>query len=82
MTFPQELEHRQFSYQFINFSEGAESAEGRWAKGPTPDGKGEFTFVGTPEAHGSAPDLNQAPPNVHGTNKMPVPPSVGEASVM
>src|SRR3954465_618508 len=38
-NFPLELEDRRVSYQFWNCSQGEESAEGRWAKGPTPDGK-------------------------------------------
>lgn len=82
MTFPQDLEQRMVSYQFWNCSEGDESAQGRWASGPAPDGKGEFEFVGNPEPMGTKPDPNPAPPNVHGTNKMPVPPSVGKASLM
>ena len=33
---------KEHAYQFLNHSEGEESAQGRWAKGTAPDGKGEF----------------------------------------
>jgi len=38
----------EYAYQFWNHSEGEESAEGRWASGPSIDGKGEFQYVATP----------------------------------
>ncbi|HWS52261.1 MAG TPA: manganese catalase family protein, partial [Microbacterium sp.] len=44
-NFPIKKEHRPVSYEYINFSDGAAAAEGTWASGPTPDGKGEFTYV-------------------------------------
>ena len=73
-SFPQELEHQRFSYQFINCSSGTESADGRWAKGPAPDGKGTFEYVAQPVPHSEAPDLNGgADPLFYGTPKMPVP---------
>ncbi len=37
-----DLDH---AYEFHNVSEHIQSAEGRWAAGPAPDGKGEFTWV-------------------------------------
>src|SRR4051794_733698 len=56
-NFPQEKEARQYSYQFINCSGGTESADGRWASGVTPDGKGEFQYVAQPVPVGGIPDL-------------------------
>lgn len=47
-SFPQEMEYRPVSYQFWNNSLGTDSAEGRWAQGPTPDGKGQFEYVANP----------------------------------
>jgi len=47
-AFPPQLEHRQFSYQFWNLSAGTESAQGRWAQGPSPDGRGQFQYVANP----------------------------------
>ncbi|MFN7140202.1 MAG: manganese catalase family protein, partial [Limisphaerales bacterium] len=57
-NFPQELEAKRFSYQYLSCSSGEASREGRWASGPTPDGKGEFEYVGSPQPVGEAPDLN------------------------
>jgi Mn-containing catalase len=44
-AFPLEREMREVAYQFMDASEGEQSKEGRWASGPAPDGKGEFTWV-------------------------------------
>ena len=73
-TFPQKKELTEVSYQFMNFSEGTESKEGRWASGPTPDGKGKFTYVANPEPMGEEPELGMVDPRVHGTAKEPLPP--------
>ncbi|KRF08764.1 hypothetical protein ASH00_03485 [Arthrobacter sp. Soil782] len=42
-NFPLKKEERSVSYQYRNFSDGKAAAEGSWASGPAPDGKGEFT---------------------------------------
>ncbi|MFD5226258.1 manganese catalase family protein [Microbacterium sp. NPDC058342] len=42
--FPLENEHREVSYQYLNFSDGQAAAEGSWAQGPAPDGLGEFSY--------------------------------------
>src|ERR671917_840567 len=47
-NFPQELEMSEVSYRFMNFSEGRESEQGRWASGPSKDGKGRFEYVAQP----------------------------------
>jgi len=71
-NFPQELEAREFSYQYLNCSKGTESEEGRWAKGPSLDGKGEFEYVQEPTPQGPIPDLNGgADPLYYGTSKAP-----------
>ena len=75
LTFPQEKELRQVSYQYMNFSEGTESSEGVWAKGPSPDGKGEFEYVADPQPMGDAAELGVVDPRLHGTPKMPVSPA-------
>ncbi|MFC4559935.1 manganese catalase family protein [Virgibacillus kekensis] len=69
-TFPQEKEKQEVSYSFMNFSKGEESANGRWAKGSSYDGQGNFEYISNPEAMGQVPILNASPPYVHGT---PVP---------
>lgn len=75
-NFPQESEAKQFSYQFLNFSDGSESAQGRWARGMAPDGKGEFEYVSDPQPHAEAPMLDgNADPLFYGTPPAPVPPA-------
>ena len=61
----------EFAYQFWNNSEGTQSAEGRWAKGPSIDGKGEFQYVENPEPLGTEPHPPQPDPRLHGTPKDP-----------
>ncbi len=74
VTFPQEKELREVSYQYMNFSESIQSQDGRWASGPAPDGKGEFQYVADPQPLGEVPDLGMVDPRVHGTAKKPIPP--------
>jgi len=78
-NFPQELEKSEVAYQFLNCSEGAESAGGRWAAGPTPDGKGEFRYVENPRPMSDDTGLlNQVDPRVYGTPRQPVPPAAAK----
>src|SRR5215211_4728613 len=44
-NFPQEREKSDVAYQFIHASEGEESAQGSWAMGRSPDGKGDFSYA-------------------------------------
>jgi Mn-containing catalase len=55
------------AYQFWNHSEGEESAQGRWAKGPSIDGKGEFEYVANPQPLGPEPNPPQPDPRLHAT---------------
>lgn len=61
----------EFSYQFWNHSQGEESAQGRWAQGPSMDGKGEFQYVANPQPLGPQPEPPQPDPRLHGTAKTP-----------
>jgi len=65
------------AYRFMNFSEGEESREGRWAEGPSKDGKGQFEYVTEPQAMG--PQMDELDPPVepcpYSTPKQPMPPS-------
>ena len=72
-NFPQELEMREVSYQFLNFSDGTESQDGRWAAGRTPDGRGEFEYISMPTPEGSPDDgrLGAVDPRLHGTAMQP-----------
>lgn len=75
MSFPQEREMSEVSYQFWICSEGTESAEGRWSRGPAPDGKGEFNYLADPKPMGeTVRELPEADPRLHGTPKKPMPP--------
>ena len=73
-NFPQELEMREVSYQFLNFSDGTESQDGRWAAGRTPDGRGEFEYISMPAPEGSPDDgrLGTIDPRLHGTAMQPM----------
>ena len=59
-THPWEDRNLEHSYTFWALSDGEDSAQGRWAGGPTPDGKGEFVYLADPQALGSEAD--PAPP--------------------
>jgi Mn-containing catalase len=63
------------AYTFWNCSEGEESSQGRWAQGPSVDGKGEFQYFAQPRPltadRGEGPQPN---PLLHGTAKQPTPP--------
>lgn len=70
-NFPLSQEARDVSYQYINFSDGAAAAEGSWASGPTPDGKGEFTYLDGPESTVPMPPPTQPDPRFFGTDPKP-----------
>jgi len=76
-NFPQELEMSEVAYRFMNFSEGEESKEGRWASGTSMDGKGEFEYVAEPQAMGPEMDELDPPvePRLYSTPKQPMPPA-------
>lgn len=64
------------AHVFWNCSAGTESQQGRWAKGPTFDGMGEFEYLAEPRP--LTPDAGIAPqptPLAHGTAKQPTPPT-------
>lgn len=73
--FPRELEKQEVSYQQMNFSQGEESAQGRWATGPSIDGRGQFEFVASPQPMTDDQGLlNQVDPRGYSTPAMPLPP--------
>jgi Mn-containing catalase len=67
LAFPLGDEVREVSYQYLNFSDGKTAAEGSWAKGPTPDGKGEFTYHDGPTSSVPMPPPPAADPRLFGT---------------
>jgi Mn-containing catalase len=76
-NFPQEREMSEVAYRFMNFSEGTESQEGRWASGPSEDGKGQIEYVAEPQAIGPQMDELDPPvePRLYSTPKQPMPPA-------
>jgi Mn-containing catalase len=66
-NFPQSNEYRPVSYQYLNFSDGKHAAEGTWANGPTPDGKGEFSYHDGPTTSAPMPDVTHPDPRLYGT---------------
>lgn len=75
-NFPLENEMQSVSYSYMNFSEGEQSKEGRWASGPSKDGRSEFEYVADPEAMGpQVEELNEVEPRLYGTPKQPMNPT-------
>lgn len=66
-SFPRQLEKQEVSYVLFNFSQGDQSAKGRWASGPSMDGLGQFQYVQYPKAFGEKPYIQPAPPYIHDT---------------
>src|SRR5690606_13658681 len=72
-AFPEELQKSEVAYQFWNVSEGLDSQAGRWASGPTPDGKGEFEYLTKPEPLGEEiREMGDANPLALSTMKKPM----------
>ncbi|MEU7812673.1 manganese catalase family protein [Pseudonocardia sp. NPDC049154] len=70
-NFPQSKEATEFSYQYLNFSDGKHAGEGRWAKGPTPDGNGEFTYHEGPTSSVPMPPPTHPDSRFYGTTELP-----------
>jgi len=70
-NFPQSEEHTEVSYQYLNFSDGAHAGEGRWAKGPSPDGNGEFTCHDGPTTSAPMPPPTRPDSRFYGTTELP-----------
>ncbi len=66
-SFPIEQEKREVAYQFWDLSPNGASGAGRWAKGPTPDGKGEFSYLERPAPMGPVAEAPPADPRTFGT---------------
>jgi Mn-containing catalase len=67
-NFPQSREKTAVSYEFWNMSAGSHSREGRWAEGPSMDGKGEFEYLLNPQPLGPVPAPVPAHPKLYGSN--------------
>jgi len=69
--FPQSKEDQAVNYEYINFSDGAQAGEGRWASGPAPDGKGEFSYRAEPEQGVPMPPPTHPDTRFYGTTELP-----------
>jgi manganese catalase len=65
-SFPTEQENSRFALSFLGYSNDPDisSGAGRWANGPSPDGKGTFSYMPDPVALGGIPQLPSAPANL------------------
>lgn len=70
-NFPQSQEQMDASYQYINFSDGEKAADGSWASGPAPDGKGEFSYLAEPERSEPMPPVTHPDSRIYGTTELP-----------
>ncbi|UPO76537.1 manganese catalase family protein [Arthrobacter sp. Helios] len=70
-NFPIKKEERSVSYQYLNFSDGAAAADGSWASGPTPDGKGEFSYHDGPTTSAPMPPPTHPDSRFYGTTELP-----------
>jgi Mn-containing catalase len=77
-NFPENLQMNEVAYQFIDASEGSESSTGRWAKGPSVDGKGQFSYAKIKPLTDDEGLLSQIDPRTYGTPAQPVPPIAAE----
>jgi Mn-containing catalase len=72
-NFPQSKEFTAVSYQYQNFSDGLAAADGRWSRGPTPDGKGEFSYHDGPTTSAPMPPPTHPDSRFYGTTELPDP---------
>ncbi|QKS72204.1 manganese catalase family protein [Paenalkalicoccus suaedae] len=66
-TFPREWSKQEVAYDFYNTSRGQADADGPWANGIAPDGRGQFRYVQQPHPYGPKPVLPPAPEDVYDT---------------
>ena len=72
-NFPISKEVQDVEYKYINFSDGATAKDGTWASGPTPDGRGEFSYEDAPYPKQTAafPPPTQPDSRFYGTTPKP-----------
>jgi Mn-containing catalase len=70
-NFPQREEHREYSYQYLNFSDGTAVSEAAWLSGASPDGLGKFSYHDGPTSSAPMPPPVAADPRLYGTTGKP-----------
>jgi Mn-containing catalase len=76
-SFPPSLQNQTVAYQFLDASEGSESERGRWAHGPSVDGKGQFEYHPLRPMTEDEGHLEQVDPRTYGT---PLHPPISKAA--
>lgn len=71
-NFPKELQKQEVAYDFYNTSQGQSDANGPWAQGTAPDGRGQFRYIEQPFPYGPIPKLPLAPATVFNTPPKPL----------
>ena len=74
-AFPDAQPESRFAYEYLDFSAGTESSEGRWAQGASPDGRGAFSYRDRPTASAGEAVLPPGDPRLYGTSPVPGGPS-------
>src|SRR3954464_4758975 len=77
-NFPEERQKNEVAYQFLDASEGDDSAKGSWAQGVSPDGKGQFSYARLQALSDDTGDLSPVDPRIYGTPPEPVPAMAAE----
>lgn len=70
-NFPTSEEIKTEEYVFYDFSDGAATSEGTWAQGPSPDGKGQFTYEKAPTSGVPFPKPTKPDERLYGTTPVP-----------
>jgi Mn-containing catalase len=70
-NFPEAEQANEVAYEYMNFSDGANAKDGTWASGPTPDGKGEFSYRDGPQAAVPMPPPTHPDSRLYGTTELP-----------
>jgi Mn-containing catalase len=60
-----EGDYKQYAYSFFGHADAPMTPDARWLSGPSPDGKGEFSFADPAPRLGQEPQLAAAPASVH-----------------
>jgi hypothetical protein len=61
-----EGDYKQYAYSFFGHAEEPMSPDARWLRGPSLDGRGEFSFADPAPRLGQEPELMGGPASVHG----------------
>ena len=77
-SFPRDLEKHDVAYQFLAANQNSRGVEGRWASGPSMDGKGTFECADLAPLTDDTGELGATDPRGHGTQKEPMEPVAAE----